>query len=375
MTFWIIVILFVIFAIFYVCSCVTIVQEGTAKNVVRFGGYKETLLQKKGFRVDADGEVVVGKSDNPLPGGLHFVSPYRFFFGIDRIYTTTMEFVKLLTDGTTQVRIDKDRDFIKVVPYPYALVFKNEEDLQGLPLFGIMAMTAMITNPRKALFGVNSWFDILVSEIYPFVRDFIAAHTYKDIHSGKVKMAKEIWDAVSAPGSNNEPSILDRLKGHGITLISLKLVAIDPPDALRASTLKEFEATQRRDAAILEAEAEEKRLFGSIKGATGEAIHPQDAVEIKKRDMAGGGDVEETVFRVGNLDGSSFGQGTFAEAIGGLAAAFFAKKDSGNGGGGSGNKKRRRKGNQGNGGQGGKKDEDIDPNEWLDRLDDGEKKD
>ena len=200
-----------IIVLVYLAFCFTTVKEGTSKQVVRFGGYLKTLLEKKGYTIDNSGEVVVGTSLRRLPRGLHWVSLLKPL-GIDRIYTRTMKFVKSLPDGKYERREDVGTDFLLTgTQYQYALIFESAEDRERLPLSGQMTMTAMIVNPYKALFLVKDWFDALVMRVLPRVRQYISEHTYDEIINDKgVQLDEDVFKRVF--GSWKDAGIKDSVK-------------------------------------------------------------------------------------------------------------------------------------------------------------------
>ncbi|MCX6718287.1 MAG: hypothetical protein NTY81_01640 [Candidatus Staskawiczbacteria bacterium] len=374
-------------AVVYTLFCFTFVKEGTAKNVVRFGGYRKTILAKRGFRLSSDGDVVEGGSSSPaLLGGLRWVSLLRPL-GIDRIYSRTMRYTKALPDGKFERRQDENTDFILAgTQYQYGLEFSNAEDMKKLPLHGIMTMTAMIINPYKALFLVRDWFDALVTRVLPRVRQYISEHEYdKIINDPGTQLDRDVFAMLAHDGPGGEPSIISILKNqYGIELLALETVNIDPPEGYREATLAKWSAQQTADkdmeetagrilksvarlAHITEDELKEKldanpKLRGIPNSEGGFKDDFDRAWDQVKRDRAGAsGDLRD--IRIGSVDGTPFAQGSIAELIGGVAAAF-AVKDSGGGQRGVGNP-----GRQGNPRGGGRNSND-DSDELVDDEDD-----
>lgn len=355
----------VILLIFYIVKCFTYVNEGTAKNIVRFGGYVKTLLVKEDYKLDLKGDVVKLESGDITSskffgisiGGLRWVSLLKPL-GIDKIYTRTMKYVKALPDGTFETRSDENTDFVLVAHYQYGLQFDAAEDSKKLPLSGKMTMTVMITNPYKALFKVKNWFDALVSRVLPRVRQYISEHTYDElINSPDVHLDVEVLKMLRAPDPGGGASIDSILKEqYGITLVALETVNIDPPAEYRNTTLKKWVAQQ--DA---EVEAEEsggaltlmveRQIEAMSKHHT---LTTEDKIVIRKecmnillRNRAGkSGGLKD--IRIANADGSSFATGSIASIVGAVAAAFASKESTG--GGGSTGSSSERKGDKNQGG-------------------------
>lgn len=361
-------------SVVYLVKCFTYVKEGTAKNVVRLGGYVKTLLAKEGYKLDASGEVVpLEPGDVPSSrflwffiGGLRWVSWLKPL-GIDKIYTRTMKYVKALPDGTFERRADENTDFVLAgTQFQYGLEFSSAEDSEKLPLSGKMTMTVMIVNPYKALFLVREWFDALVGRVLPRVRQYISEHTYdKIINDSGTQLDKDVFELLQKPdkADSQKRSILQiLLVEYGIKLMALETVNVDPPEGYREATLAKWKAQQTADkemeetagrilksvarlAHISEKKLEEKldanpklRGLPNVEGGFKEDF--DKAWDQVKRDRAGAGlrDV-----RVGNADGTNLDPVTaWAASLIGLVKGGGGQENPGDGKSGSkkGGKKR-----------------------------------
>lgn len=246
----------------------TFVKEGTAKIVMLFGSFHKVLLAKKGYIINADGDIVLGSASKKLPGGLRFVG-IRW---IHTIYKRELNWVKSLPDGTFESRSDPNVDFILAkVDYPYGLKIEKAESKDLLRLDAKITLTASIINPYKAQFAVNEWFTALISRIAPSVREYISNYTYEEIiNDPNVQLDRDIFEKLSAPGTDGSDSIIDTLKTvYGIEVHALETVNIDPDESYRKATLAKWQAA--RDA--------EKRL-GSTTGALMAMIANQTGAEL-----------------------------------------------------------------------------------------------
>jgi regulator of protease activity HflC (stomatin/prohibitin superfamily) len=220
---------------FVVYKCFTLVNEGTAKIVVRLGAYKKTLLAKKGSKLDNDDNVVElapGEKEPPhLPGGLRFIG----FWPFDRVYTYDFKWVKALSDGRLEDREEKGVDFTLVKDYVYGMRVLKAEDADLLHLSVFLTLTSKIVNPRKAHFNVNAWFNAFVSRVAPYVRDFVTKASYTVLE--KKNLQESIFAALKRDG------IIDELReNYGIELLKVEVVDIDPPEELRNATLEKWQA-------------------------------------------------------------------------------------------------------------------------------------
>ena len=318
----------------YASFCFTYVKEGTSKQVVRFGAFRESLLAKKGFKFDSEWNVVklVGNDKPKYPeflGGLRWVSWLKPL-GIDKIYVSTIKFVKALTGGTFEKREDKDTNFFLTgTQYIYSLIFSNMEDSEKVPLSGQMTMTVVIENPYKALFLVKNWFDALSGRILPRVREYISNHSYDDIiYKPEVKLDEDVFELLDVPDKADSlgRSIKKILLGdYGIKLVALETVNIDPPEGYRETTLRKYTAKQNADAESEETGgALDKIIDKRIKGLADRLGMDADQIkqylkdnpdvlrriediglDLLRRDRAGKAGPGLRDIRVGNADGSN----------------------------------------------------------------------
>jgi hypothetical protein len=339
-------------AIIYWLLCFTTVKEGTAKIIVRVHAYKKTLLQKQGHIIDDHGNVISGENPNFHIGGFHWVGWLKPI-GLDKVYTTTMKYVKALSDGTFEKRSDIGTDFILCMDYQYGLEFSSAEDKDRLPLSGKITMTARISNPYLAMFHVKDWYDALVGRVLPRVREYISEHSYEDlINDEKTQLDAEVFKTLKQGGQKSIISILR--DQYGITLVALETINIDPPPEYRAATTAEYLAKQRVKVAAQEKTVEAEATSGALelmidgqiktmqnKDGANLTLTKEDILRIREeclnlllRERAlKSGALREV--RFGNADGTSFGSGSISEIVGGVvAAALLAKTgfDSGSGG-------------------------------------------
>lgn len=223
----------------------TLVKEGTAKVVLKFGGFHKVLLQKKGFCLDGDGNIVPTTSrKNGFFGGLHFVG----IRGVHTIHKRGFKWTKALPGGTLEDKKEEGVDFILAsVDYQYGLKVVDAEDKDRLPLTLEVVMTARVTNPYKALFSVSNWFDAVASRQVPYFREYISQHSYEEIITrNDVLPAKDVMRTLEDDG------ILDLLaNSYGIEVTALETSKIDPPKEYRQDSLRKWKAGQMREERII----------------------------------------------------------------------------------------------------------------------------
>lgn len=328
----------IVIFLYWLVGGFTIVKEGTVKIIVRFGEYRESLMVKKGYKIDENNQIVPlaeGEEEETglLWGGLRIVGiPF-----IDKVFKKDLKWVKSLPEGTLEDRFESKVDFLLAdVHYQYGLRFNNIEDKELLPLSGQMTLTASIVNPYKAQFGVKDWFAAVVNRVLPVVREYIPEHTYEEIiNDPAVQLDKDVMTTLRTSG------ILEELENYGVRIHALETVDINPGEKFRDMTLQRKIGRMNADQAVeetagrvlesvartsgmtldelkadLKANPKKRGLSSKDDGYKEAFAYAEDQV---KRDRAGAAG-ELTDIRVGNTDGSSFKDPTLGSLIGGLAA-------------------------------------------------------
>jgi regulator of protease activity HflC (stomatin/prohibitin superfamily) len=242
----------------------TNVPEGYFKEVIRFGGHRKTLLSKKGYIINENGDIVKGDSPKTwLPGGLRVIGwPF-----IDAIYKGEMKFLKSLSTGDIKTyNVANVNKFYARVDYPYALPFVKCEDKNNLPLFGHATLLAHVVNPVRSLFATANFYDTMIGLILPSVRECLKGFGFDEI---KVKddLDKIIWRELSLSDSDTEEprGVIGRLLDeYGLKIVALRIVNIDPPEEYRGITLTKWKAEREADAAGAVAKAEAEKAAGPI---------------------------------------------------------------------------------------------------------------
>jgi hypothetical protein len=250
----------------------TEVPEGRFKVVTRFGGHKKTLLNKEGYKLaeadelDASGNPVVLKGDivplkpgeqapPTLQGGLFLIG----WPGIDRLFATNMKFLKSLSSGSIESHSEELQDtFYAKVDYNYAILFRDCEDKNNLPLIGHATLLANVTGPYRSLFRTKNFYETMVGLVLPSIRECLKGYSYDELKD-KDDLDEIIWQALNEPnpkgrtkpGSATTMSVREQLyEDYGVEIIALRIVNVDPADAkLRELTLIKYRAEREADAA------------------------------------------------------------------------------------------------------------------------------
>jgi regulator of protease activity HflC (stomatin/prohibitin superfamily) len=229
----------------------TIVKEGTAKVVLRFGAYKKTLLCWKDHDVTEDGEIIdaPGKKSR----GLQFVG----FRRIDTllIYKFRWKDIQLVEGEEKEQFHEVERDWVLVRPDVYIITIKRAETRspERFPINVQFAYTLRICNVRKAtLVAPPNWFEDATVRLNAAHRTFIASRELKDIlllKKGEVKITKEEIDKEFIE------DVLEKVWGVKVEDIGIRDVELLPE-------YQEVAAAERR--AKMEAAGRAQEIFGTV---------------------------------------------------------------------------------------------------------------
>lgn len=274
----------------------TEVPEGRFKIVTRFGGHRKTLLNKKGHNIapadDPDKGILKGDIVK-LESGEEAAESRLFLIGwpgIDRIFSTKMEFLKSLPNGGVESHDKESEDtFYAKVDYNYAVPFVDCEDKNNLPLIGYATLLANVTGPEKSLFQTKNFYETMIGLILPSIRECLRGYGYDDFQGEGAKVKKDeldeiIWKALEEPNPRGRDgkdglkmSVKDQLyEDYGVVIINLRIVDIDPADEeLRKLTLIRYKAERQADAAQAVRRREALEAAGSIILAMDEWVEGQ----------------------------------------------------------------------------------------------------
>lgn len=234
----------------------TFVPEGRAKIVVRGDAFKKVLMQWENYGLATktvgdvyEWDIVEKPTKRRLLGGLKFYG----FWPIDDIYIYDFSWTGIGENGEVQLHAKETIDYILVKDDVYWCRVEKCEDKELLPLDAETLLTIKVVNPYKALFVVQNWLETVVNRTKPLIRNEITKKTYEKLTSSKKAIGAAIWRGSKAL----RKEFWDR---YGVELRQLEVKEIDPPENLRETTLRRFIAQKTKEAAIVEAEGEAKRI-------------------------------------------------------------------------------------------------------------------
>ena len=210
----------------------TIVQEGTAKAILKFGKFHKIIMIYTGYQLDANWEV---RSENekdkngkdikfqPKPlriGGLVWVG-IPFVHSVYRYNFTWVSFEQREEGGKlvekTVSHTEEKIDYILVQDDVYYSFIKEAETDGMVPVDVDMLLTIGITNPYKALFRIQNWLEVTFNRAKPALRDFVRKSSFENL----IKQGADEF----LEGTKVDEALKNE---YGVNLKKVGIVNIDP---------------------------------------------------------------------------------------------------------------------------------------------------
>jgi len=245
----------------------TFVKEGTVKFVVKGDEFSKCLIQWQGYTFDYSKphpekwNIIEGEEPwHPL-GGLRFYGMWPIW----DIHIFRFRWVGVTENGEENPKDEwleamLTKDDVYLVKIPIA------EDADKLPLDFQVFLTIRIVNPYKAKFVIQRWLEAVQNRIQPLMRQYIAQYRYEELLKMRHEIGGEMWKELQKADLLGKDGIFYRR--YGVEVRAIEVRQIEPPDTLRAVTLKKFEAEREAEAIIARAEGEKTAI---IRRAEGEA--------------------------------------------------------------------------------------------------------
>lgn len=241
----------------------TIVAEGTAKVVKKFGKFERCLISYHGHHLSKDGDVTKDEDKNrPLFGGLRWVGiPFIYSVHEYRFTWTSLEQVKTSDGGTEDKMVTADEylDYILVQEDVYVSKVEKVETAELVPVDVVLLLTVAVKNPRKALFDVQHWLEATQNQIRPTVREFVGTKKYEVL----IKEKAAAGDAISESTKATRERILLE---YGAEIITIQVYTIEPSrdtakgiDFVELAT-KKYAAEREKESRVILAKARAQEI-------------------------------------------------------------------------------------------------------------------
>jgi len=272
----------VLICIFFSFVRFTIVKEGTAKVITRFGGVVKVFIQWTGHNLTLNGDVVFTGAKRPWYGGL------RAWIGtpFDRVYKYKLRWhsIEEVEGKRKPVFHEKIKDCVELRPDRYWRRSIQVETKDGMfPdiewLIGLRCI-----NPEKTLYrSPHNWVENALTQLEPLLRRYVYTKTLEEI----LDLTREqIWQDIG-----QDRAITEVLKNEwGIQIDEKEIGIFDiklPPtyqEALARKKQMELEMKAKVEREKIERRAERYELRHVMKRAAEirdtVRLSPEDAIEV-----------------------------------------------------------------------------------------------
>lgn len=289
-----IILIAIIYGIAQIDLIFTIVEEGTAKGIYRFGKLSRIVMSYTDRYLNKNGDVVEGRNAlKNIFGGLKIL-------GIPFMHSTRMKKFRWTSwvqtkEGDKIVErpksTEKDIDYVFVKDDQYFLFVENAETLEMIPVDFSLLLSIRIVNVRKALTRTDDWLETAQNRISAATREFISQQSFHRVYATvELKEVKkpDIKKTVEALNEFLKETLADILKTYGVDVFNVEILNIDPSgevaETVREKSLQEYNALRDKEKIVIDSDAESQRLdkvYGKIKelGDTGRFIRLMEAIE------------------------------------------------------------------------------------------------
>lgn len=300
----------------------TIVKEGQAKAIMKFGKFKKIIMCYQGYGVNEEWKVCQRVTDTrePHPNGIHGVikiiknsndknsnneptvicnlrpEPLKIgglmWVGIPFIYSVyKYEFRWISFEQKEEggkliektIAHEETLDYILVQDDVFYSFLRGADSKELVPVDMELLLTIRIINPYKAIFRVQNWLEAVQNQTKPALRGFAASKKYKDLIGKKEEVRREADEFLKDSGIDNyvEENYGTRLKRVGLVSIDL---SGERGEAYLAASTKQYEADREKERIETIANAEVGRInkiYSEITrhGSEGLFIRANEAIE------------------------------------------------------------------------------------------------
>jgi len=257
----------------------TFVKEGTAEIVVKGDAFEKAIIQWEGYTFDYEWNVIEENDEQREPWHLFGGLRWYGFWPIKDIYIYRFKWSGVDEEGKVIKHPAEVLDYTLLKDDVYYAKVDQAEDQDLLPLNIELNLTIRIKNPYKSLFKVQNWLETTINQIKPTVRDITGEGKYKNWIQSQEGMGAKIQSELEMEGLLSK---LDTL--YGVEVLKIQVKDINPPEDYRKQTLAPYFAEMGKEAKIIDAEGEAKRIekiFSQIQafGDMGKLIRSLEAME------------------------------------------------------------------------------------------------
>lgn len=253
----------------------TIVKEGTAKAILKFGKVKKIVMVYQGYILDpAKGDIrriEEGKGEQARKTGLAWIG-IPFIYSVYRYEFRWTSFEQAEEQGKLiqkTIAHKEPIDFILVQDDVYYTFIREAETKDMVPVDVDLLLTIRIINPYKAFFRVQNWLEATQNQLKPVLRSYIASNDFFKLITRREGMGREMEALLTQPAEAEDADKGEALGSYlddryGVRIKKIGLVRIDPAGE-RGKTYQEaasqkWESERDKDRILTIADAEVERI-------------------------------------------------------------------------------------------------------------------
>lgn len=184
----------------------TLVEEGTAKIILKGGKFYSVIMQWKEYEFDAEWNVIkTGRTSGGILGGLRFYGLWPVYTILSKVFR--WQDVQLVQGEEKLLFHEKEIDYVLVKPAIYGTDLKKAETgssvasvgnpqgaMERIPLDVQFLVTMRVVNPYMVFFNAPpNWNEKLLARLNAVLRGYIGSHSLDEILSKKGN-PEDIWN-------------------------------------------------------------------------------------------------------------------------------------------------------------------------------------
>lgn len=291
----------------------TIIQEGTAKAIKKFGKFQRMVIAYGDHALDQRGTIRLPDEDGKegielvknadgtirtekytieiqsqsfrLWGGLRWVG-IPFIHSVHKYEFRWVSYEQGEKDGKLAEKIishTETIDYLLLQDDVYYSFVHGGETSEMIPTDVDLLLTIRIINPYKAMFRVQNWLEAVLNQVKPAFRKFVFSCELKELMGKEEKMEREVDNFLKDSGIANyaERDYGVRLKKVGMAKVDL---AGERGKIYTEAASKQYEAEKEKERKEILAKADANiidTVFGKIKeyGSMGLYLKTLEAME------------------------------------------------------------------------------------------------
>jgi len=275
----------------------TIVKEGTAKAILKFGKLQRIVMTYRNCELDERWKVIEKEAEpgRSKKSGLRLVG-IPFVHSVYQYNFRWTSFEQAEEGGSLSQKAIAHQeilDYILVQDDIYYTFIRGAETNDMVPVDVDLLLTIRIVNPYLALFRVQNWLEATQNQLKPVLRSYIANKTFSDLITRKEGTAREMEELLmrtaEAKDATKDEKLGSYLERHyGVRIKKIGLARIDPAGdrgkVYQEAASKHWEAEKEKERITVIADADVgrmERVYGKITsyGPSGLSIKMMETIE------------------------------------------------------------------------------------------------